>query len=68
MSEYCLDCWNKQHHTSLSPRQVIQSSPHDLDVCTQCGGVHRIIVRIPPATPIGWLACRYWQLHDRFEK
>ncbi len=63
--EQCLDCYNREAGTHLTESQVILSSHHDLSRCNRCGGIHRVVVRIPSATPWGWLQCRFWAAVDK---
>ncbi len=67
MSELCLDCYNRLHGTHHRPSQVILTAPSDVGVCSQCGEVHRLLMRIPSPTPWGWMECRYWKMMEYLE-
>lgn len=63
--ELCLSCYNQINGTKLKESQVILSAPDDLDVCTYCGVVGRVVVRVPSNTPWGWMQCKYWRIMEK---
>ncbi len=45
MAEFCLDCWNKMHHTDFVEKEARLS--RTLTLCEGCGDYKRVLEDMP---------------------